>query len=207
MTEKHIKIYDIYLISPNFFPGFTSSLLRPLLWKTLDYATQTWLKDWTYCLLVQWRWPCSGPESEPQQHWRDSWEYDLHHKSQQLPEDPDGETRAKMMKFTSPSPKHAASLNSDSQFLSAAQKLCLKLNRQESFCYLTCCTGVYLTVCVLSWLFMTSKSLTASALVGPLKLQSRLAFPAPLVVTVKWVGLFSSTPGGRKDQSTKTLIP
>lgn len=62
----------------------------------------------------------------------------------------------------------------------------------------TCCTGVYFTVCVLSWLLMISKSLTASALVGPLKLQSRLAFPAPLVLTVKWVGLFNSTPEGKR---------
>lgn len=58
----------------------------------------------------------------------------------------------------------------------------------------TCCTGVYLTVCVLSWLLIISKSFTASPLIGLLKLQSRFAFPAPLVLTVKYVGLFSSTP-------------
>lgn len=49
----------------------------------------------------------------------------------------------------------------------------------------TCCRGVYLTVCVLSWLLISSTSFTASALLGPLKLQSSFAFPAPLVLTVK----------------------
>lgn len=74
-----------------------------------------------------------------------------------------------------------------------------------AFAHRTCCTGVYFTVCVLSWLLMISKSLTASALVGPLKLQSRLAFPAPLVLTVKWVGLFNSTPEGKRKSSRETL--
>ena len=68
------------------------------------------------------------------------------------------------------------------------------------FSHSTCCTGVYFTVCVLSWLLMISKSLTASPLAGPLKLQSRLAFPAPLVLTVKWVGLFNSTPEREREQ-------
>lgn len=73
--------------------------------------------------------------------------------------------------------------------------------------HLTCCTGVYFTVCVLSWLLMISKSLTASALVGPLKLQSKLAFPAPLVLTVKWVGLFSSTPEGEERRRRERELP
>lgn len=70
----------------------------------------------------------------------------------------------------------------------------------ECFSHRTCCTGVYFTVCVLSWLLMISKSLTASPLVGPLKLQSRFAFPAPFVLTVKWVGLFNSTPEKERNQ-------
>lgn len=73
--------------------------------------------------------------------------------------------------------------------------------------HLTCCTGVYFTVCVLSWLLMISKSLTASALAGPLKLQSKLAFPAPLVLTVKWVGLFSSTPEGEERWDRERGLP
>lgn len=60
--------------------------------------------------------------------------------------------------------------------------------------YCTCCTGVYLTVYVLSWLLIISKSRTASPLLGPVNCASSLALPAPLVFTVKWVGLFSSTP-------------
>ena len=68
-------------------PSFHHQLLYPHCLTAWSLTRSNYSHN-TYCLRGLWRWSCWDPVWVPQQHWRGSWECDLHRRSKQLPEDP-----------------------------------------------------------------------------------------------------------------------